>query len=230
MAGLSAAATLEAWELAEPLGPLDRALALLWAAGERGDLAALPLAERDRRLLALRDATFGESLDCVASCPECGAASEFALNASNLAQALTVPAPETIERAGASVALRPLDSRDLAAAAALPETEVPVFLRRRACPSADTLPPELIAEIDSRIELREGAGELRLALACAHCDATWQESFDIAGHLWTELAAAARRVLAEVAEIAAAFGWSEAAILALSETRRRSYLTLARGG
>jgi hypothetical protein len=31
-----------------------------------------------------------------------------------------------------------------------------------------------------------------------------------------------------VAEIAAAFGWTEAEILALSETRRQAYLALAR--
>lgn len=232
MRGLSAAGILTAWESAEPLQPLDRALAMLWAAGETDggdDLAALPLAERDRRLLALREATFGARLDCIATCPNCGAELEFALSAPELIGSLPAPEPETVARDGVSVAIRPLDSRDLAAAAALPGAEAAAFLRGRACPAADSLTPELIAEVDARIEAREGGAELRVSLACADCGAAWAESLDVAGHLWAETATAARRVMAEVAEIAAAFGWSEAAILAMSEARRRTYLALARG-
>jgi hypothetical protein len=37
-------------------------------------------------------------------------------------------------------------------------------------------------------------------------------------------------VLAEIAELAAAFAWSEAEILALSPPRRRAYLELLRAG
>jgi len=35
-------------------------------------------------------------------------------------------------------------------------------------------------------------------------------------------------LLGDVAELAAAFGWSESEVLALSEARRRAYLDLAR--
>ncbi|HEX8830118.1 MAG TPA: hypothetical protein VF705_03075, partial [Longimicrobium sp.] len=63
MPTLDSAALLAAWEAGRVLHPLDRALALLAAAdpgARRGTLAALPLAERDRRLLALRAAEGGE--------------------------------------------------------------------------------------------------------------------------------------------------------------------------
>ena len=231
MRGLSAAGIVTAWERAERLAPLDRALAMLWAAGEAADgddLAALPLAERDRRLLALREATFGERLDCIATCPDCGAELEFVLSVPELIDSLPAPEAETIERDGVAIAIRPLDSRDLAAAVALPEGEAHASLRSRVCPGAESLPAELVTDIDARLEAREAAGELGVSLACADCGASWAESLDVAGHLWAEMATAARRVMAEVAEMAAAFGWSEAEILAMSEARRRTYLAHAR--
>ncbi len=227
--GLSASAIVMAWEAAEPRGPLDRALVLLWAAGEAEDPAALPLAERDRRLLELRHATFGEALPCVTECPDCGVALELELSARELGAALTAPQTETVEGDGARIELRLLDSRDIATAASLPEDEVTAFLRVRAC-DIDALPPDLVSEIDARIEARETAGELSFALECAACGAAWRESLDVPGHLWTEVALAARRIMSEVAEIARAYGWRERDILAMSEARRRVYLTLARGG
>ena len=42
----------------------------------------------------------------------------------------------------------------------------------------------------------------------------------------TELAHHSVRLLTDVAELAYAFGWSEEAILALSEPRRRAYLAM----
>lgn len=233
MHGFSAAALLQTWEAGAPYGPLDRAITLLWAAGEEGDLAGLPLAERDRRLLALRQATFGESLNCLASCPDCGADVAFTLSAVELAQALVAPEPETVELAGVTLQLRALNSHDLAQAVMLPPGEIIPFLRSRVCPGVEALPPDAqdaVSQVDALIETREAAGELRLWLVCADCGATWQDDFDVTTHVWREVETAARRVLSEVAEMAAALGWSEAEILGLSEQRRRIYLTLARGG
>jgi len=227
--GLSASAIVGAWELAEGRGPLDRALLLLWAAGASDDPATLPLAERDRRLLALRRASFGDGLACTVACPACGAPLELELSAAELAAALPAAAPEVVEGGGVRIELRPLDSRDLAAAAALPEAEVAGFLRARAC-GREALTAAIAAEVDARLETRAAAAELTLSLACAACVAAWRDSLDVGAHVWSEVDQAARRVMREAAEIAAAFGWSEAAILAMSDARRRVYLQLARGG
>ena len=227
--GLSASAIVGAWELAEARGPLDRALLLLWAAGAADEPAALPLAERDRRLLALRRASFGDGLACVVDCPACGAALELELSSAELADALPAAAPEVIEAGGTRVELRPLDSRDLAAAASLPESDVAGFLRARAC-GREALPEAVAAEVDARLEAREALTELTLSLACAACGAAWRDSLDVGAHVWSEVDQAARRMMGEAAAIAAAFGWSEAAILAMSDARRRVYLELARGG
>ena len=129
-----------------------------------------------------------------------------------------------------TVTLRPLTSRDLAAAAGLDGAEVAGFLRARLTGRPVDMPEEAARQIDALIEEREAAGELACRLTCPDCGADWTEYLDVAAHLWAEIEAAAHRLLHEVAEIAAAFGWSEAEIMAMSEARRAAYLDIARGG
>ena len=229
MNALSAEKIVTAWETGAGRGPLDRALVLLWAA-EMGDAADLPLAERDLRLLALRRATFGAVLEAVADCPGCGARVELALDAATLAGLLTAPGVERIPVPGADVTLRPLTSRDLAAAAGHDEDGIARVLRRRLSDHGDGLPEAALELIDAAIEAREAAGEIRIALQCADCGTGWHEPLDIAAHVWAEVAGAALKILGEVAEIASAFGWAEADIMAMAAPRRAAYLQLARGG
>ncbi len=72
--------------------------------------------------------------------------------------------------------------------------------------------------------------ETRLALECPSCAHAWEESFDIAGFLWEEIEARARRIVFDVHALASAYGWTEAQILALSAVSRRRalYLEMAR--
>jgi hypothetical protein len=226
--GLSAAAILDAWEAGTGRRPLDQAIACLRAAGLKGDLAGLPLAERDRRLLELRRATFGDRLELVAACPACGTRLELELRPSALAASLRAPDPELVEADGARVVLRSIDSRDLAAAAdARPEAAMQLLRARLT--GTDALPAALAGRIDAIIEAREEAAEIRVSLACLECGAAWTEALDVAAEVWAEIEGAALRLLGEVAELAAAFGWSEPAILALSDARRDFYLDLWRG-
>jgi hypothetical protein len=221
---LGTSGIVAAWEAGLARRPLDKAIALLWLAGH-ADPASLPLAERDRRLLELRQACFGPTLALLADCPACGAALELEVEATGIAASLVAPEPEAVEVGGRRIELRALDSRDLAAAAAVPADDVAGFLRRRLTGEADA--PE---GLDALIEAREAAGELAFALTCAACGAGWRETLDVPALVWAEVEAAAHRALGEVAELAAAFGWPEADILGLSEVRRRAYLGLARGG
>ncbi len=224
---LTSKAILGAWETGARRSPLDRAIAVLWAA-EAIDAADLPLAERDRRLLAVREATFGSHLTATARCPECGEQVEVTLEAGQLARLLVAPGTDEVAIGGHAVSLRPLTSRDLAAAAGAAEADVPGILRARLTGAVE-LPPDAVGRIDALIEEREAAGELTCGLACVECGSTWSEHLDVAVHVWAEVDAAARRLLREVAEVAAAFGWSEAEIIAMSETRRAAYLNIARG-
>jgi hypothetical protein len=225
---LEAIDILSIWETALCRRPLDRAIAMLWSDGAAGDIAAWPLAERDRRLLELRRATFGDTLTTLADCPECGAKLELELAVSELAAAVAAAGPEKIAAAGHELTLRELTSHDLAALADVPAADLPRAMRERLTGvDTESFPPSLIDQIDARIEARETGMEITIRLVCDECDAVWTEALDIAACLWTEIAAAATRIMTEIAEIAAAFSWSEADILAMSETRRLTYLTLA---
>ena len=74
MRALGVTELLTAWERAYAQRPAMRALTLVAAAStpEDPDPRTLPVGERDARLLALRDATFGKTLESVAVCAACG--------------------------------------------------------------------------------------------------------------------------------------------------------------
>lgn len=226
---LTSEGIVRAWEAGARRSPLDRAIALLWAADGGTGAADLPLAERDRRLLGLRQATFGRQFTSVTGCPNCGERVEVILDAADLAQLLAAPETTDIVVGDLTLTVRPLTSRDLADAAGLAGTEVPDFLRARLTGRSAGLPENVARQIDALIEEREAAGELTCSLTCADCGAEWAEHLDVAAHVWAEVEAAAHHLLQEVAEIAAAFGWSEAEAMALSEARRAAYLDIARG-
>ncbi|MEX0348073.1 MAG: hypothetical protein AB3N15_01525 [Paracoccaceae bacterium] len=214
---LSATGLLAAWEAGANRRPLDRALAILWAAGAGGeDPAGLSLAERDRRLLALRRRCFGPVLHGRTSCPGCGAELETEIEADQLIDALPVGTGETP---------RALNSRDLAAVADLPAERVASALSARLAPGEE--PSEAL---DRQVEAQASAVVLKTDLTCADCGTSWSEVLDVVDHVWASVEQAATGLLREVAELAMRYGWSEAEILALSPARRSAYLSLARQG
>src|SRR5688572_10151981 len=87
MRALSASDVLRIWEQGSSHTLLGRALLLLAAADPDAaweDLAALPIGVRDRRLVELRAATFGERMPLSARCPACDEALELALTAAQI--------------------------------------------------------------------------------------------------------------------------------------------------
>ena len=218
---------LTAWETGWRRRPLDRAIVILWAAGVQGDPAALALTERDRILLDIRASTFGSQLIALATCPGCGEDHEIELETKTLVNALTIDEPETIDVGGVSLSIRPINSYDLAAASQLSEEQIPTLLRKRLA-GRETVPGKLQLALDKHIETYEEKAELTTRLTCVACESVWKEVLDVASLLWAEIEAAAIRLFGEVAEIAAALGWSEREILSLSDPRRQVYLKLAR--
>jgi hypothetical protein len=207
---------LAAWEAGAARRPLDRALAVLWAAAAGGDdPAGLPLAERDRRLLVVRAETFGTAMGARATCPGCGLELEMELDARVLAGSL-----DTDD----SGSLRPLTSRDLAAAAAAGDAAAAV----RARIAGPDLDPDAAAAADRAITEAAERAELSTRLTCADCGAEWTETLDVPAFVWAEVEAAAVGLLTDVAELAAAYGWAERDILAMSPARRSAYLARAR--
>lgn len=227
---LTADRIVAAWEIGAPRAPLDRAIAMLWASGVTEGAEDLPIADRDRHLLHLRLSTFGPTLNAVAHCPDCKTVVDVALDANDLVTALVAPDIEIVDVAGTPVHLRPMTSRDLAAAARVDTGDIPAFLRRRLTDAAGDLADRDARNLEARIEARETEAGLMIALTCPDCAQTWSEPLDVAAHVWAEIETAAQNALCDVAEIAAAFGWSESAIFAMSGTRRATYLRIARGG
>lgn len=226
---LTAPSILAAWEHGAGRLPLDRAMAILWAASTRDDVdpADLPLAERDRRLLAIRAATFGPTIPARATCPECNAELEMELDAQDLGEALAQSGTQALTNDGETgQMLRPLTSRDVAAVVDVPAERLAAALRARL--TGREIDGDDAEAVDRRIEAQAAAAELSTRLTCSECGAAWSETLDVVAHVWSDIETTALRLLGEVAELAAAFGWSEDAILSLSPARRMTYLAWAR--
>jgi hypothetical protein len=96
----------------------------------------------------------------------------------------------------------------------------------------DVLPSELPGAAREAVEaaMEEGDpfAEVTLTLACPACGHEWAETLDPAPFVWAALGDAARRLVADVADLASAFGWSEHDVLTMSPGRRRLYLDVVR--
>jgi hypothetical protein len=229
---------LDAWERGAAKGSVDRGLILatLAAPDAGGDmLAALPVGERDRHLLALRAAAFGPRLTGLLACDGCGEHLELDLNVDDLR---AIPAPEApklaVTSGGYSVWFRRPNSHDLCAAAAAPGRASQRLLslcvtqaeHEGAAISPVDLPPDLIWQIGDLLSAADPLADIRFALTCVQCGHACETHFDIAAFLWAELDAWGGRMQREVHTLASAYGWSERDILRLGPARRARYLQL----
>lgn len=89
---------------------------------------------------------------------------------------------------------------------------------------ATRLPAELYSELARCVVERDPLAHIELLLRCSGCGLDWAETLNVVEYVWRELGAHARNLTAEVAHLAAAFGWTEADILGMTERRRRRYL------
>lgn len=213
--------------------PHSRAAAMLAAAtGEpAADVASLPIDERDARLFALRERTFGTRIAAVVSCAACGEPIEFECESRDLVgDAPGVGVSGTLTIGGRAIELRAPDSRDQEDAAAAGDLEgARRLLLTRCAPSLsfDELTPAAIQEIDARLAAMHPHADIRVAMTCPACASSVELPFDIASYFWHEITAAAARLLQDVHVLARAYGWSERDILAMSPIRRHAYLETA---
>jgi hypothetical protein len=232
---------LEIWEHGADLSPAERASLLLAAAHTEltpEQIAQLSVGQRDRRLLALREQTFGSQLHSIGTCPSCAVRLEFRLNAADICSP-ALEGPNSIlevTHADYFVQFRLPNSLDLASLdpAADPETNRQHLLQRCVIDArrgnmevaAAELPADAGAAVAQRMAAADPQADVQLALACPHCQHTWQTPFDILSFFWSEIHAWAGRLLREVHSLASAYGWREAEVLALSPWRRQAYLEL----
>ena len=240
MKPLLACNIVQAWEWGRDKHPVDRALFLLGQAYpdmDNATLTALTLGQRNRRLIRLREMTFGSTLNGFARCEKCGEALEFSLATGDI----LLPEPEqemfSLKDDDLTVTFRLPNSSDLAAIVGMKAADAARHLLIERCIMAaeskgmalsiQDLPASVLSTLAEAITEYDPQAEMRLALTCAACGYQWSALFDIVSYFWAELEARARRLLEEVHVLARAYGWREVEILQMSAPRRRLYLELA---
>lgn|SRR5262245_12075206 len=241
MPGLSATEVIDAWDRCHAATPVRRALALLAAVSPQQDepaLATLNVGERDRRLLDLRERTFGSRMVCQPICPACGERLESTFHVADIRVDSSSPQAGRfqLEVENYSLDVRLPDSTDLLAIERAGDavSARSILLDRciERCSHEGTAidwrsaPDRVIALATERMQELDPQANTRVAFACPACGHQWVETFDIVSFLWTEIVASARRLLLEVHTLASAYGWREADILAMSASRRQAYLEM----
>jgi hypothetical protein len=236
MTTLTGALLLDAWDRAAGAGTLARPLSLLAAAcpdRPEGTWLDVSLSDLEIELLRLRRVTFGDTIRGTLPCGSCGTSLEFAVSASSMMDQLTrlrPSAPAVWDAGGVAFSMRPVTTRDLLAVSSAPAP------RRALLSRCVEVEPEsardAVFESENRAleefnRLNEGA-ESWIALPCPACGVVERVSLDIAHFVWLEVRHAAIALLRQVHELAGAYGWSEAEILAMNGRRRAMYLEMAR--
>jgi hypothetical protein len=242
MAAINAAALLAAWEQAAPQTPVQRGLTLLAAACPEKNpdqWAAVPVGQRDRQLLALRERLFGTRLEAVATCPACGERLELSFRTGEIATPPGQACEEiTVRVDDYEVCCRLPSSADLLEAAdsgvadawtVLLQCCVTLARRDSAAIEPALLPAGVLDAVMDAVANADPQAEVRIALDCPACGHQWAMVFDVLSYLWSEIDDWAPRILCEVHDLASAYGWSEHNILAMSPARRRWYLDIIAG-
>jgi len=135
-----------------------------------------------------------------------------------------------------TVLLRPPTSADLLAAAGVPAGRARAVVLTRCVLEASNggrrvaaadLPPAVQERIAEAAAAADPRADITFDVPCPSCGQHAKALLDPGAFLWEELDAWARGMLLDVHLLAAAYGWSEPEVLALSPLRRRRYLELS---
>ncbi|MFD9561701.1 hypothetical protein [Streptomyces sp. NPDC059994] len=196
------------------------------------------LAALNALLLDLRERCFGPALPCAADCPHCDEQLDVTLTTAELrppgdrtAPPGRAPATGRVRVDGHEVTYRALTGGDLLAVDPDEPGARRALLGRcvlGAVPPAPEGPSDAVLEaVAERLSALDPGADTAVALTCPYCRHSWTAPFDLAGYLWAEVEAYARRLLHEVHVLARAYGWTEAEVLGVSPARRQYYLEAA---
>ncbi|SHN53067.1 hypothetical protein SAMN05660350_00456 [Geodermatophilus obscurus] len=211
----------------------DSALLALW-----DDCAALPGRSRAHRLAAfgadgdVRERALGHwqaglatawrrvgggPLEAVVDCPACAAELQVTVPADVLPTTGPPAGTTAVEWRGEVVELHLPTARDVDDASGSAQRLL------AACTAArpdGSQPTEAVAEA---LQRADPAALPALELSCPECGCGFEEVVDLAAFVWAVVQHRAHAALAQVATLAAAYGWGEAEILALPPGRRAAY-------
>jgi hypothetical protein len=250
MRAISASQLLEIWERGLSQSPLQRALVLLAAAYPESSpeaLSALPIGQRDNRLISLREVTFGPKLQSLATCPACYERLELNFEVADLRTVRSSPGDEITDEPGETFSLsvdsfdltfRLPNSQDLAMVSKETVGDYHSELLGRCLIEAKKngkqvavaqLPEKVVEAIENRMAAADPQANLQIDLTCPVCEHRWQAAFDIFSFLWAEIDTWAQRILRDVHVLASNYGWHEQDILAMNPLRRQIYLEMILG-
>lgn len=249
---LSTNELLKVWEQTLDHLPVHQALGLLTVAFPEyttEQLARLSIGHRDALLLKLREHLFGSQLNSVAVCPQCQQQIELVFSTKDI-RVGSIPSgadgsPDTmmsLTMEGYKVNFRLPNSIDLASIETCTTheharerllqqciqsaTQVIAGNEEKISVDINQLPAKLIDAIAERMAEADPQADTQLALTCPDCSYSWSATFDIVTYLMEEIHRWAKHMLRQIHNLARAYGWREADILAMSPTRRRAYLEL----
>jgi hypothetical protein len=207
--------------------PLQRGRLIVEALWPGDDVDADTPGKRNRRMIALRKKMFGRHLACIASCYACGELLDLALDTQELlTHADGTDSPVRFKHAGIDYSFRLPTQRDVAEA--LKDGGMQALAG--AClleGDAEALnEPALLDAVSIEFERADPLGYLAVGVHCPQCFAGSELELDVGELLWDELRDMADQLTGQVHALASAYGWSEAAILALPPERRRRYIEL----
>ena len=240
MRALSASQLLDVWEQGFGRAPAEQALILLAVACpdlSPDQLAGLPIGRRDTRLLTLHEWTFGTRLQGLVVCPKCAEQLELDLQPTDIhvdsqpADGLQIL---SLEMDGYQVQFRLPNSTDLITGEQHVDAlrhhifERCLLSARRGKKAMDParLPEPIVAAIVEKMAGADPQADITFSITCPACGHAWQAIFDIVSFFWREVTAWSHRILHEVHQLASAYGWREADILAMSPWRRQCYLDM----
>lgn len=234
---------LDLWERGQDGSRIDRGVRLARAAWPGTVPEEIHIGQCDALVLDLREALFGDRLELALRCPQCAEQLEATLDVA----AVRVAREERTslrDASGEVFEVKPADGEvvrfrlpttdDLRAISVFTDTEVARRALLRRCvlnpPAGEhDLPGDAEALVVAAMARTDPQAMVRLPVHCPACQHAWSQPFDIVEYLWAELDSAAHRLLDEVTELAAAYGWSEREILAMHPVRRARYLERAHG-
>lgn len=223
---------LTLWERGASRHPLDRG-ALLYARACPGTpseaIADLPLGEINARLLELRADWFGDRIEAHVDCEHCGERLGLAVDIRDLLRSSSGGGPREVAVGGQR--FRPPTLRDLASVARERDTATAAQRLLERC-QIDTATDSVVMDLDAMrtiedaLEAADPQADMAFEVRCEACGRTGTAQLDPGELLWDEIAVHARSLLADVHQLASAYGWSEADILALAPERRAAYLAM----
>ena len=233
------AGLLSLWESGQTLHTLDRGLLVVRSALVRTadeSVADWPLGARNQILAKIHAECFGASLQGWTECEACGEKLEFAVDSQALIKRQEGRNTEAIHVKGQT--FRVPTSRDLAHIAGEHDVETAATRLRDSCRIHDgkthgaegevmaAWSREDLEELDEKMMRADPLAEITLSFECPACKSVSEQTLDLPAFLWAEIDAYARRLFEEIHVLAAAYGWSEEDILALSDARRAVYLRM----